>query len=74
MSKVVIIVSGGMVQSVMTDSEDIETLVLDCDCEGGDSDDVQQFLDDEEQFEAVPSNQKDVLPDRVESLFNQACV
>jgi hypothetical protein len=79
MSKVVIIVSGGLVQSVMTDSDSVDVLVLDCDCDGVAN--VQEFLDDEDikegiahRFKAVSSIQKDVLPDRVTSLFQQACV
>lgn len=75
MSRIVIVVEGGIIQNVMANDEDInptEVIVLDRDIEGADEDDISTvFIEDvaHEVFVSTPEVQWDVT--EVESIFEQ---
>jgi hypothetical protein len=77
MARVVVIVRGGVVQNVITDTKDTEVLVLDEDCDGCDPEKIQSFFDGTDEFDAIPIREGsyggyDIV--RVDSYFKQAAV
>ena len=70
MSKVVIIVEGGNVQSV-TSSEPLEVVIVDRDTEGVDLVELKT-IDEEEAYVYEGITQSDVIPDYVKRVYAEA--
>lgn len=66
--RVVVVVEGGLVQEVITE-ENAEVLIVDCDVESADLDDVVR-IPDLDMADAVMSEEvPEVNPEKVKSLF-----
>jgi len=65
MARVVITMEGGLIQHVMSDTEDVQVMVMDFDTEGGDDERIRQF---EGNPVYVFKGVDDVDPARVEEI------
>ena len=80
MAKIVILVHGGVVQSIISDTLDTEVLLLDSDWmtragSNSDPDKTQRFQSpDGEIFDAMVGHECDYMPEQVESYYQQACI
>jgi hypothetical protein len=69
MKKVVVIIEGGVVQSVIVNDENIDVVVIDYDVDGCDQDDIVTTHNGDDAY--VHSGfPKDVDPDSVDKFFN----
>jgi hypothetical protein len=65
MARVIITMGGGLIQHVMTDTEDVQVMILDFDTEGGDDERIMEF---EGNPVYIMQGVDDVDPARVEEI------